>query len=225
MGANDGAVVQRQAQHGGGFASDKAVAGAMEAVAAHAVLAVQRHRYGVQIGVLRHGLVEGGIEHGDLRQAGEAGLCGANAQQVGRVVQRGQAGAVFNGGQHAVVNQGRGVEVFAAVYHTVANSSNAARQCALVQVGQDGFHGAGVVALCQCQLYLLASLFEGDAGAGHAQFFCQATQGGFLGVGVDQGEFQRRAAAIDDESVGGHVLSVSSKTSWMSLCWCCVFFL
>ncbi len=42
------------------------MAAAMKAIAAHALLAVQGFRHGIAIGMRRHALVKGGIEHGHL---------------------------------------------------------------------------------------------------------------------------------------------------------------
>ena len=62
----------------------------MEAIAAYAVFAVQVLGQGVAVGVFGQGLVEGGIEHRHLGQAGKQFDRRFDAQQVSRVVQWGQ---------------------------------------------------------------------------------------------------------------------------------------
>ena len=56
----------RLVQHLRGFLSHVEVAGAVCAVAANAVVAVQAVRQGVQVRFFRHGLVERGVEHGNV---------------------------------------------------------------------------------------------------------------------------------------------------------------
>ncbi len=49
------------------FLRHVAVAGAVETVAADGVIAVDPHRQGIEIGCRLHGLVEGGVDHSDVR--------------------------------------------------------------------------------------------------------------------------------------------------------------
>ena len=74
------------AEQAGGFGGHEAVAGAVGAVAAQAVFAVELARHGVGVGVLGHGLVESGVEHHGVRHVAENAHGGADAEQVGGVV-------------------------------------------------------------------------------------------------------------------------------------------
>ena len=67
--------------------ADIAVAGAMEAVAAHVQLLIVFHGNAVQVSLGRHGLMERGIEHGHVRRAGHDLFAGFDAHQVGGIVQ------------------------------------------------------------------------------------------------------------------------------------------
>ena len=64
------------------------VAGAVEAVAAHAVFLVIFIIDAVDESLRRHGLMEGGVENHDIRELRQHGLDRENALQIGRVVQR-----------------------------------------------------------------------------------------------------------------------------------------
>ena len=96
-GGNGGAVAQVGNHHAqiffvfaeeaGGFIGHKAIARAMCTVAAQAVFAVELARNGIGVGMLGHGLVESGVEHGHVGQAAKHFHGGADAQKVGRIVQ------------------------------------------------------------------------------------------------------------------------------------------
>ena len=98
------------------------VRGAVEAVAADAVAAVELVRNGIEIGRLGHRRMEGGIEHRDHRDPlAEQGAGGPDAAQVGRVVQRGEVDAVLDPADDAGVDPGVASEALAAVHDTVAD--------------------------------------------------------------------------------------------------------
>ena len=97
------------------------VRGAVEAVAADLVLAVVFVGERIDVGLFGHGLVEGGVEgpgHGD---AGQDLLAGLDADDVGRVVQRRQRDALFQGVQDGFGDRHGAVEFFAGVDHAVAD--------------------------------------------------------------------------------------------------------
>src|SRR5699024_290590 len=73
---------------------DKAVAGAVEAVAADAVLLIVLVRDGVQVGLLVHAHAEGGVEYSYVRFARANFFTGLDTHQVGRRVQRAQVEAL-----------------------------------------------------------------------------------------------------------------------------------
>jgi len=70
----------------------------------------------------RHGLVERGVEHADLRQFGEQIDGRVDAAQVGRVVQWRQLDVGFDAGQGFVGEQGGREELLATVHHAVADA-------------------------------------------------------------------------------------------------------
>jgi hypothetical protein len=139
-------LVGRPAQVLGRLARDVGVRGAVEAVAADAQLVGQVGGEGVAPGPRRHGLVEGGVEHGHLGGVGEAGHGDADAEQVGRVVQRGQGGLVGDGLDGGRVDQGRGGEPVAAVHHPVADAGQVGdRPASLLERLEDPVEAFGVV--------------------------------------------------------------------------------
>ena len=168
-------MVDIGAQQFGGSRRHIAVAGAVEAVAAETVLAVEFARHGVGVGVLGHGLVEGGVEYADIGQIRENGLRGADAGEVGRVVQRCQRNAGFQGGDHVVGDHYRAAVFFAAVYHAVADGFYMLLQAEGFHFIQQRAYCAGVVvAVGQANGVFFTVFFEGDVGILSGQFFCQA---------------------------------------------------
>ena len=197
MGDDQAAVFHVFADDAGGFGGDEAEAGAVETVAAEGVFFIQGARYGVGVGVFRHGLVEGGVEHGNVGQAGKNGLCGADAGQVGRIVQRGERDAGFQLGDDFVVNQDGRAVFFAAVHDAVADGFHIGIQAVFFQFVQKCADCAGVVvAVGQFHAVFLTVFFESDVGIGGGQFFTQAAQQHFAVVVVEHCAFQRRTAAV-----------------------------
>jgi hypothetical protein len=194
------AVAAGQPCHLRRAAADEAVAGTVEAVAAHAVLAVQVLRHGVAIGVFGQALVEGGVEHRDLGEVGEQLERCLDAQQVGRVVQRCQRRGGADRLQAVGIDAAGGSELFATVHHPVADAVQLAASGALDQRQQLMQCGA-VVATRQHQAVLLAAALPVQHRVRAAQALGQAAEGE-LRVGlVDQGELDRRAAAVDDQDI------------------------
>ncbi|MNZ97187.1 hypothetical protein D3C78_1164130 [compost metagenome] len=176
----------------------------MEAVAAHAVFLVEEVRHRVAVGVLGHALVEGGVEHADLRQAGEQCHGGFDADQVGRVVQRRQLGVGTDALEHVRVDQAGGGEVLAAVHHAMADAVELATGRFLGQ-RQHVVEDLAMVGARQVQAFLGVTQLPVDHGFRAAEAFGQALQGEGRLRFVDQGELQRRAAAVDDQNIaGGH---------------------
>ncbi len=111
---DDLGVLEVQAGELGAHAGDELVARAVRAVAADAVLLVVLVREAVHVSVSGHRLVEGGVEGHDLRDVRENGLHGVDAQQVRRVVERGEVAAEGDLLQDVVVHEdGTGEEVAA----------------------------------------------------------------------------------------------------------------
>ena len=183
-----------------GALADVAVAGAMEAVAAHTVLAVQLLRHRVAIGVLGQALVEGGVEYRDLRQLGEQLERRLDALQVGRVVQRCQRrGGADRQQADGVDATGRG-EMLAAVHHAVADAMQLAAGGVLHQ-RQQVLQGCPMVTTLQQQTVLLAVVLPVQHRLRAGQALGQAAEDEVGLLLVDQGELDRRAATVDDQDV------------------------
>ena len=119
MGDHAVELFHRNVQQRRRLVGDIFVRGAVEAVAADAVVCVELVRHGVAPGVLGQGAVEGGVEHGHLRHVRPLLRDGADAQHVGGVVQRGQRVEPFDGAGDLVVDQHGLAEPLAAVHHAV----------------------------------------------------------------------------------------------------------
>lgn len=194
---DEAAVFRLFAENLGGFAGHKAVACAVCAVAADLVFFVELVGDAVEVSLARHGLVEGGVEHGDLREAREE-LGGAfHTGSVCRFVERGEQGNATDVVDD-FLRDALALDVLAAVHHTVA----------------DGFDGVGELLFGEELLYLgngfgvgRAVEIEVDVAFGalglhvavHADIFDEAAGDGFFGLGVDNGELDRGAAAIKNE--------------------------
>ena len=97
------------------------MAGSMEAVAADLVFLIVFIGKAVQIGLFRHGLMERRIEHHRHGHAGHDRLAGADADQVGRIVQRRKVAAGLDPLNHLFVHQDGAGEALSAVHHTVSH--------------------------------------------------------------------------------------------------------
>ena len=76
----------------------------------------------IHVGLAGHGLVEGGVENGDLRDLGAHDpAAGFDAGDVGGVVERGEGDAVLNGLHDVLVDENGGGEGLAAVDDAVAD--------------------------------------------------------------------------------------------------------
>ena len=121
----------------GAAARDIAVAGAVETIAADTVVLVVviGHCVGESLG--RHGLMEGSVEHADLRHILAHDLdAGVDAGDVRGVVQRREGGAVFKRLHDLVRDAHGGSELLAAVDDPVADSVY------LAHTGHDAVLGA-----------------------------------------------------------------------------------
>ena len=180
--------------------------GAVEAVAADLVVLIILIGQSIGIGHRGHGLVEGGIEHGDHRHAGHELLAGLDADDVGGVVQRREGIALLNGGHDFVGDDNRLGKLLTAVDDTVTDCVDLlhrADHAVLavhkgVQHGGNGFvmggHGdvSGLDALLACDLGLVSELaVDTDA-------LAQALGQQLAGGGVEQLILQRGRTGVDD---------------------------
>lgn len=191
------AVFRLFAENLGGFAGHEAVACAVCAVAADLVFFVELVGNAVEVGLARHSLVEGGVEHGDLREAREelggafhaGGVCGF----VERGEQRDAADIVDDFLRHLFA-----LDVLAAVHYAVADGFNRVGELLfgeeLLYLG-DGFGVRGAV---EIEVDVALGALGLDV-AIHADIFDEAAGDGFFGLGIDDGELDRGTAAIKNE--------------------------
>ena len=121
MAGNDLGIVDIQAGQLRADPGDVLVARAVGAVTADAVLLIVLVGKAVHEGVGRHRLVEGRVEGDDLRDRREHGLHGTDAQQVRRIVERGEIAAEVDLLQDVVVHEDGTGEEIAALDDAVAD--------------------------------------------------------------------------------------------------------
>lgn len=163
------------------------MAGAVKAIAAHAVLAVQHLRQGIAVGVFRQALVERSVEHRDLRQFGKQAQGRFDTQQIGRIMQgRQRRGAADRRQAGAVDTAGLG-KVFAAMHHPVANAVQAAVG-SLFDPWQQLRQGAPMIGAGHVQAVFLAALLPVQHGVRRAQALGQAAEGKVAVGWIQQGK-------------------------------------
>ena len=189
-------LLHRKVQQRRGPVRHVLVRGAVEAVAADAVVGVELVRDGVAPGVLGQGAVEGGVEHGDLRHVRPLLGDGADAQHVGGVVQRGQRVEPLDGAGDLVVDQDRLGEALAAVHHAVADGV----ELPVAELRVDGrvhlFQRLGMVARA---LDLAVAL----AAVAHADLLDQPLGEHTAGRDIADLVLERGRAGVDDEHEHG----------------------
>ena len=184
----------------GGFIRNVAVAGTVRAVATQAVFFIQFMWNSVGVGMFRHGLVEGGVEYDNVRQAFENGLCSAQTQEVRRVVQRSERNTFFDAGDNFVINEDGFAVQLAAADDTVADGADTAVEIMRFQFFHQGFNGTGMVRFGRKIDFAFFTVeFKGDIGIRQIEFFCQAAQQYFAAVVIQYGTFEGRAAAVQNQ--------------------------
>ena len=194
---NEAAVFRLFAENLGGFAGHEAVACTVCAVAANLVFFVELVGDAVEVSLARHGLVEGGVEHGDLREPREelggafhaGGVCGF----VQRGEQRDAADVVDDFLRHLLA-----LDVLAAVHHAVADGFNRVGE---LLFGEELLHfgdGFGMSRAVEIEVDVAFGAL-GFHVAIYADIFDEAAGDGFFGLCVDNGELDRGAAAIKNE--------------------------
>jgi len=200
VGGQPAAVLDGQVGHLRGALAHEVVAGAMEAVATDVVFLVEELRHRIAIGMLGHGLVERGVEHGDLRQLREQCEGGIDTDQVGRIVQRRQLRVGTDGREDFVGDQAGAGEVLTAMHHAMADAIDLAASGFLRQ-RQQLFQRGEVSGSGYFQALLFVAQLPVKHGFRAAQAFGQALQGESRLSFVDQGELDRRATAVDHQDV------------------------
>ena len=175
----------------------------MEAVAPDFVFLIIFIRQAVHIGFLRHGLVEGGVEHGHHGGIRHQLPAGINADQVRGIVQRGQVIALLHCRQHFAVYHHGFRELLPAMHHAVSHRADLvqASHHARPGIGQRFQHqadGLRVVGHGGHIFLLLAAL----RGVGYhasvdADSLAEPFGKALLGLRVDQLKFQGGAPAIN----------------------------
>lgn len=180
-----------------GFGGHKTVARAVGAVTAEVVFFVELVGDTVEVCLFGHRLVEGGVEHCNLREAREELCCAFHAGHVGGFMERGKErdalDVVDDFLRHLLA-----FNVLAAVHHAVA----------------DGFDGVGELLFVEECLHLVHGFYmrwaievEIDFAfrafclcvAIRADVFYEAACNGFLGFSIDDGELHRGTAAVKNE--------------------------
>ena len=141
--------------------------------------------------------MEGGVEHGDLRELREE-LGGAfHAGRVCGFVQRGEqrdaADVVDDFLRNAFA-----LDVLAAMHHAVADGFNRVDEFLFGEELLDFGDGFGVRGAVEIEVDVAFGAL-GLHVAVHADIFDEAARDGFLGLGVDDGELDRRTAAVKNE--------------------------
>ena len=189
----------------GSLVGDVLVAGAVEAVAAHAVLLIVLVGDSVHVSLRRHGAVESGIEHSHHGHIAEHLACGLDAQDAGGVVQGSQRAQLTDGLNDLIGDQAALLELLAAMHHAVADGVDLAHiidalalagghllhdlsKCLGVG-GEDG-RGGGLVAVG----------LVSDHAAFHANALAQALAQHLLAVHIDQLILQGRRTAVNNQN-------------------------
>ena len=188
-----------------GALGDILVGGAMEAVAADGVILVILGGNGVAVSLGGHGHVESGIEHGDLRGVGHDRLTGADAHQVGRVVQGAEGNALFDGGDDLVVDDAGVKELHAAVQDAMADGIDLVGGLdhavhGIDQNGQNRLNGLGVGGHWDILHDLLAVGVVGQT-AVDVDTLTQALGRHGAGLGIHQLILQAGGAGIDNQYI------------------------
>ena len=223
-GARRRAVAEMQRDDFGGVARpsgeltvairDIAMRRAMKAIASHAVPPVKLVRYGIDVRGLRQAVMERGVEHSDLWNAGsERRARRRDTAQVVRVVQRREFDQFLEAAPHVVIYARRVGEALAAVHDAVPHGFDLAdlrdRDAGFVarQPGDDVLDSSRVVADGRGAFHRpAAGCFQRHDGfatdaielaAGQAPV---ARLGDGRAVRVDELELERRRADVQDEN-------------------------
>ena len=181
----------------------------MGAVTTDAVLLVVFIRKGVHIGVRLHRLVESGVEGHDLRHIRQHVRDGLDAEQVGRVVERGEVAADLDLLQHVLADEGAPGEEIRALHDAVADGLDVveAGEHAVLGIHEGVEHELHADFVVRNGLghgvRLFAGGLMGKAAVGQADLLDQAFGQQIIDIvvlHVQQLVLDRRAAAIDNQN-------------------------
>ena len=211
MAGDDLQLLDGLAQHGGGPGGNVAVRGAVEAVAADLILLIVLVGQSIDVALGGHGLMEGGVKHAHHGHTGHDLLAGADAGDVGRIVERGQGDALLQSSHDLVGNEHGGSEFLAAVHHAVTHSVDLGGTLdhavlAGEQGVQHGLNGLGMGG--HGDLELILGVLGGDLmgqAAVDADALTQALGQHLTGGGVHELILEGRAASVDDQNFHGSI--------------------
>ena len=204
MAADDALALGGGSQHLTHALGHKPVARAVEAVAAHVVLGVILHGQGIHEGRLGHRLVEGGVKHAHLGNAGQHGLDGLDTSHVHGVVQRSNAVALAYHVLHLVGDEDAAAELLAAMHHAVTHGVDFLQilDAAIFRMNQrveDSLDGTLVVGEAQVNVLLATVIkFQFDETVGQTDFFNTTLGQGLVLLDLDEFILGRTAATIQN---------------------------
>jgi hypothetical protein len=187
-----------------GAGSDIAVARAMESVAADLVLVIELARQTVHVGGRRHGLVEGCIEHRDIRCPGHELHRFVDADEVRRIVQRGQFDVLLDRREHGRIDDHRGGELFAAMDDAVSDGGDFRNIAQYPEFPvHEGFgdvcHGSSVVGHGFFEPHSAFRRILGEEAAAFSDSFDDTSPETCAAGHAEHFVLERRAAAVEDE--------------------------
>ncbi len=188
-------------------AGNIAVRGAVEAVAADAVVLIVFIGNCVHVCLAGHGLMEGGIEHRDHGNVAHNVAAGVDADDVCWVVQGSEGGALLESFHDGIVDAHGGSELLAAVNDAVTDGVDLLHGCdnAVLGAGElvdDGCYCLGMGGHCDVLVeYGLAADQRGVLEVTvKADALAQTLSHDRLGLHVDQLILQGRAACVDNKN-------------------------
>ncbi len=186
------------------FGSHEAVACAVCTVTADAVVFIELVRDTVEVSLLRHGLVESRIEHGDLRETREELGSAFHAGCVCRFVERGKerdAADVVDDFLRDLF----ALDVLTAMHDAVADGFDRGGELLGVEELLDLVYSFGMRGAVEVEVNLAFRTLSLGV-AVHADVFDEAASDGFLGLCIDDSKFYRGAAAVENEYAHGFFL-------------------
>ena len=185
------------AKHLACFGGHETVACTVSTVTADAVFFIELVRNAVEVGLLRHRLVESRIEHGDLREAREELGSAFHAGRMSRFVERGKerdAADVADDFRRDVF----ALDVLAAMHDAVANGFDGVGELLGVEELLHLIDGFGMRGAVEVEVDFAFGAFCLGVTV-DADVFDEAASDGFLGFCIDDGKLYRGAAAVEDE--------------------------
>ena len=122
MAGDDTAVVKVESGKSCALCADILVARSVESITTYAVFFVILIRKRVHVGVVRHCLVERGVEDCDLRNGRKRLRYGVDSEEICRIVERGNLAALANLRNHLVCHEGTAEKLLSAMHHAVSHS-------------------------------------------------------------------------------------------------------